>query len=216
MIGPVMVGPSSSHTAGAVRLGLVARQILGCAPTDARIELHGSFAETGRGHGTDRAIVAGLLGFDPSNEHIRDSFTHARDQGLNFTMSTVDLGDDVHPNTVRISLRGEAQEIHMVGSSVGGGMVEITEVQGYPVSFTGEYDTLIVIAPDQPGTINTITGWLANQAINVAYLKVGRQQRGGEAIMTIETDEPIPDRIVAKIYRLAWVNWVRKIGRLGE
>lgn len=216
MIGPIMVGPSSSHTAGAVRLGLIGRTILGRQPEIARVELHGSFAETGRGHGTDKALIAGLLGMDTADPHIRDSFDQAARVGMSYTIEDTDLGDGVHPNSVRLTLQAGSETVELIGASIGGGMVEITELQGYPVSISCELDTLIVISEDQPGTINGITGWLLGQNINVAYLKVGREQRGGQAIMIIETDEPVPDPLVRTIQGFSWVRWVRKIDRLKE
>ena len=216
VIGPVMVGPSSSHTAGAVRLGRIARLLLGTAPEEAVIELHGSFAETGKGHGTDKAIVAGLLGLDTADERIRHSLQIAEASQLSVSFSTVDLGEEAHPNSARITLSANGNRMQIIGSSIGGGMVEITNLQGYSVHFTAELDTLIVIAGDQPGTINSITGWLLEHHINVAFLNVSRDQRGGEAIMIIETDQPIPDEIVAAIEQFPWVRWVRKVLKLSE
>lgn len=216
VIGPIMVGPSSSHTAGAVRLGLVARSLLGHTPRAALVELHGSFADTGKGHGTDRAIVAGLLGMSPSDERINTSFDQSILAGMHFTIQQVDLGEEEHPNSVRITLRDEKEEITMTGASVGGGLIEVTSVQGYPVRFTGELDTLIIIAGDQPGTVNTVTGWLRTKEINVAYLRVERDQRGGKAMMVIETDQTIPDTLIRIIHSLPWMHWVRKINRLEE
>ncbi len=216
IIGPVMVGPSSSHTAGAVRIGQITRAILGRQPEKALIELHGSFAETGTGHGTDKALVAGLLGLTTADERIRDSFTLAAQAGLDVTIQTVDLGEEAHPNSARLTLWAEEETICVQGSSVGGGMVEISNVQGYAVSFSGEYDTLLVIADDQPGTINAVTGWLLNQGINVAFLKVDRQTRGGEAIMVIETDQNIPEAMLNELEAFPWVHWVRDINKIGE
>ncbi len=215
IIGPIMVGPSSSHTAGAVRLGQIARTLLDTPPETARIELHGSFARTGKGHGTDKALVAGLLGFGTEDERIRDSFAFAAAQGLHFEFTEIDLGSDAHPNSVHMLLQSGTQQVEITGASIGGGMVEITRLQDYPVHFSGDYHTLIVIAQDQPGTINTITGWLGSHNINVAFLRVGRQGRGGEAIMIIETDERIPDGLVGPLRTFPWVRWVRKINKVG-
>jgi L-serine dehydratase len=216
IIGPIMVGPSSSHTAGAVRLGQIGRASLGRAPETALIEFHGSFARTGRGHGTDKAIVAGLLGMAPDDDHIRDSFLVAESEGLKFTFRNVDLGDEVHPNTVRLTLTGGGHDVHLTGSSIGGGMVDIIEIEGYQVHFSGKYDTLLVIADDQPGTINQVTHWLSEKNINVAFLRVERDRRGGEAIMVIETDQDIPENIASDLESLPWVRWVRDINRLRE
>lgn len=214
IIGPVMVGPSSSHTAGAVRLGQVARAILGSQPTDALIELHGSFAFTGQGHGTDRGIVAGLLGMPTDDPNLRNSFELAQQAGLAFRFATVDLGEDVHPNTARITLSDGKRSIEMTGSSIGGGMVRIDAVDGYQVSFGCEYDTLLVVAEDRPGTINQVTGWLARQSINIAFLRVEREKRGGNAIMIIETDHPVDPDILEAFEDYSWVQWVRQVPKV--
>lgn len=214
IIGPIMVGPSSSHTAGAVRLGLIGRAILGAPPTDALIELHGSFAQTGQGHGTDRAILAGLLGMNTDDDRIRASFAVAQANGLNFQFEEVDLGDDVHPNSVRLTLTGGGETLQMVGSSVGGGMVQVTQVQGYPVHFGGEYETLLIIADDRPGTINAVTQWLVQKQLNIAFFRVERQQKRGKAIMIIEIDEPPTPEICEAITDFNWVHWVRNISKV--
>lgn len=216
VIGPIMVGPSSSHTAGAVRLGNIGHSLLGCTPQSAIIGLHGSFAKTGKGHGTDRAIIAGLLGLEPSDERIRNSFSLAADCGLRFEFKMIDLGEEIHPNTVEITLHAQNKEVTYRGSSIGGGMVLITSLQNYPVSFNGELDTLIIIAADRPGTINTVTGWLLGQKVNIAYMKVGRNKRGDEAIMIFETDQPVSKTIAHKIQELDWVTWSRLVPKLRD
>lgn len=216
VLGPVMVGPSSSHTAGALRLGKMGRALLGATPNNALIELHGSFAETGRGHGTDKAIIAGLLGMEPDNEDIKHSFDLATDSGMQFTFQVADLGDDCHPNSLRMSLSAGSEKIQMQGASIGGGQIEVTRLDNYPISLSGEFDTLLVVAGDQPGTVNAITGWLLSQNINVAYLSVSREGRGGDAIMVIETDDPVPDSIVAGIRNFEWVYWARRIPKLSN
>lgn len=214
IIGPIMVGPSSSHTAGAVRLGQIGRLILGCQPTEAHIELHGSFAQTGKGHGTDKAIVAGLLGLATYDERIRDSFMLAKTAGMQFHFETVDFGDEAHPNTVRLTLQSDEHQVQVTGASVGGGMIEITNIQGYSTHFSGEYETLLVIAKDRPGTINEVTGWLLERNINIAFFRVERRRRGGEAIMVIETDDPFPDEVVEAIQDFPWVRWVCRINKV--
>lgn len=211
-----MVGPSSSHTAGAVRLGQIGRAMLGITPQNASIGLHGSFASTGKGHGTDKALIAGLLGFGTADERIRDSFKHAQEMGVHYRFHTIDLGEEAHPNTVRMSLSANDNIIQFTGSSIGGGLIEISELQGYSVHFSAELDTLIIIADDQPGTINAVSGWLAAHKINIAYLRVKRDQRGGEAIMLVETDQPIPPALIQGLVSLPWAHWVRQIPRLSE
>ncbi len=214
IIGPVMVGPSSSHTAGAVRLGLIGRAILGAQPTDAKIELHGSFAKTGKGHGTENAIVAGLLGMATDDERIRHSFDEAKTAGLNYHFEVVDFGEEAHPNTVRLTLTRGPRHIQVTGASVGGGMVEVTNLEGYETRFGGEYETLLVISRDQPGTISAISRWFLENKINIAFFRVERRKRGGDAIMIIETDDPIPDEMVEAIEDFPWVRWVSNISKV--
>jgi L-serine dehydratase len=216
IIGPVMVGPSSSHTAGAVRLGLVARALLGDTPQKAKIELHGSFARTGPGHGTDKALIAGLLGMDTADERIRGSFALAAEAGLAFEFLEADLGEDAHPNSVRFTLTAGDKTLEMSGASVGGGMIQITRLQGRSVQIRAELDTLILIADDRPGTINAVSGWLAAHQINIAFLRLKRDQRGGKAMMVIETDQNIPEALTRDLASLPWVHWVYQIPRLKE
>ena len=214
IIGPIMVGPSSSHTAGAVRLGQVARAILGSQPRTAAIELHGSFAQTGQGHGTDRGIVAGLLGMATDDPDLRRSFELAEQAGLRFTFEKVDLGEDAHPNTARLTVGDGQRTVQVTGCSIGGGLVEITNVDGYDVHFGCEFDTLLVLAEDRPGTINQVTGWLARQGINIAFLRVERDKRGGDAIMIIETDHMVDPQILEAFEDYIWVRWVRQVPKV--
>lgn len=216
VIGPIMVGPSSSHTAGAVRLGRMGRAILGQQPEHALIELHGSFAQTGQGHGTDKAIIAGLLAMAPADERLPSSFAHAQGAGLNFEFRTTDLGDEAHPNTVRMTLTAGDQTVRVVGASLGGGQMEINQIDDYDVRFTGEYETLLIRAEDRPGTVNTVTGWLLEHGINVAFLRVERQKRGGDAIMIVETDEAPPDQLIDDLADIHWVRWVRHVRKLED
>lgn len=216
IIGPIMVGPSSSHTAGAVRLGLVARSIFGEKPSSVLIELHGSFADTGPGHGTDRALVAGLLEMEPSDERIQDSLPLARQAGIQITFMDTDLGEAEHPNTVRFSLHASGRSMQITGSSLGGGLIAVTHLDGFPVNLTAEFETLLIVGEDRPGTINAITARLYEEHINVAYFNVARDQRGGQAIMIIETDNSIPIELVEYFGVLDWVHSVRRIARLKE
>ena len=216
IIGPIMVGPSSSHTAGAVRLGRLGRAILGAQPQRAILGLHGSFARTGRGHGTDRALVAGLLGMATDDPRIRESLDLARSAGMEVIFREVDLGEDAHPNSVMMTLQASDQEVEVVGASVGGGMVEIRAVNGYPISFTGEHEALLVVAEDRPGTIHVITGLFLDYELNIAFSRVERRHRGGEAIQLFETDDAIPDELVAALEDFYWVYWSRRIPRITE
>lgn len=199
LIGPVMVGPSSSHTAGAVRIGYVARKLLGGEPKSARITLHGSFAATGRGHGTDKAIVAGLLGMRPDDERIPRSFELAWEQGLDFSFELRELRA-AHPNTARLDLIGESgKRLSMTGASVGGGRIEVRELDGIALSFSAEKPTLIIRNEDQPGSISIVSAVLANLGINIATFHVNRSSRGGQAIMVIECDSPVSQGTVNTI-----------------
>lgn len=214
IIGPVMVGPSSSHTAGACRLGLMARAIFGSMPAHARIGLHGSFAATGEGHGTHRAIVGGLAGIAPDDLRLRHAYDEAKSAGLEWTFEDVDLGDDAHPNTAVFELTRDGETVSIRGASVGGGRVEVTEIDGFPVALGGDYHTLVVLARDEPGTIMTITGLCAAQRINLATMRVDRTGRHKDALMTIEADAPIPDEVLDELRGFEWMRWARSIEKI--
>ena len=187
-----MVGPYSSHTAGAVRIGYVSRELLGERPVEAEINLHGSFAMTGKGHGTDRALVAGILGMQPDDVRIPDSFEAAREQGLSFTIGTIQL-KEAHPNSVQLKLKGEnGRELVIIASSLGGGRISIVEIDGISTNFSGDYPTLIVHNLDQPGHVAEVTSMLAHKSVNIATLNLYRNMRGGYAVMVIETDQRVP------------------------
>jgi L-serine dehydratase len=216
IIGPVMVGPSSSHTAGACRLGLLARCLVGGTPDRARIELHGSFARTGEGHGTDKAIVGGLMGFRPDDERIRDALGIAEREGLDYRFEKTTLGEEneVHPNTVRITIeRGDRSSV-MVGSSLGAGRVLVTEIDGYPVEVTGNYHTIVLVAEDVPGSVARIATILADDGINIATLRLTRKQRGGDAFMVIEVDEQPDEKVRTDIRALPWVRWAFRLDKV--
>jgi L-serine dehydratase len=211
IIGPVMIGPSSSHTAGAVRLGSLARAILGGAAASAEIELHGSFASTGRGHGTDLALTAGLLGMAPDDPRIRRAPELAKEAGLTVTFSDADLGE-VHPNTARITLTGaDGSRVVVQGSSVGGADVELTQIDDFRVAITGELPVLIVEHNDQPGVIASVSAILASYGVNVASMEVSREMRGARALMVLETDQPVDDATVAEVCAALAVTGVRVV-----
>jgi L-serine dehydratase len=214
ILGPVMVGPSSSHTAGACRLGLMARAILGETPDHAVIRLHGSFAATGDGHGTQRAIVGGLLGLRPDDLRLRGAFDEAEAAGLDYRFEEVDLGEDAHPNTAVIELRKGEEDVTVRGASVGGGRVEVTEIDEFPVALGGDYDTLVLIAHDRPGTIAAISAVFAEDGVNLATMRVDRTGRHKEALMTLEVDHPISDSALDEIRDFDWVMRARRIEKL--
>lgn len=199
IVGPIMIGPSSSHTAGAARLGRMARVILGEQPQTAVIELHGSFAQTYRGHGTDKALVAGLLGFAADDARIKDALTIAVRENCRVTFRTVDLGD-AHPNTARFYLTGKSgRTVTVTGASVGGGNILLTGIDGYQVELTGEYHTLITIHHDQPGMVALISKLLAEGQVNIAFMRVSRRERGSQALAIIETDQAVPDEALTAV-----------------
>ncbi len=202
VLGPVMTGPSSSHTAGAVRIGLTARKLLGEPPAEAEILLHGSFAATGRGHGTDRALVAGLLGMQPDDEAIPRSFALARAAGLRFSIGSVVLRG-AHPNTALLRLVGPSgRKLEVMGASIGGGRINICQIDGITTNFGADHDTLIVHNLDTPGHVAAVTGCLSAREINIATMQLYRSTAGGYAVMVLECDQPLPDTLVAEVRAL--------------
>ena len=206
-----MIGPSSSHTAGACRLGELARAIFAQVPTHARILLHGSFASTGPGHGTDIALVAGLLGMHPDDERIPNSLELAAESGLTYEFAEADLGD-AHPNTAQFELSDEAGHSMCVrGSSLGGGDVVVTQIDHFVVEITGDLPMLVVGHVDRPGEIAAVTSILAESDVNIASMQVSREQRGANALMLIETDAEV-DRVTAqRIAKQPGVTSVRRV-----
>lgn len=193
MIGPVMIGPSSSHTAGAARLGAVALTLLGEPVAVAEITLYGSFAKTYRGHGTDKALVAGLLGFAPDDTRLRKSYSFAEKEGLIFTFITAE-GAEYHPNTAFFRLTGKSGQVVTVrGASVGGGAIVVEDFCDMNVRVTGELPTLIVLHHDTPGVIAAVSETLASHGVNIAAFRLSREGRGERAVMSIETDSD-PER----------------------
>ena len=188
IIGPIMIGPSSSHTAGAARIGRMARHLLAEPPAEAELLLYGSFLLTHGGHGTDRALVAGLLDMAVDDVRLRDSFDYARAQGLKFRFGEARLRQ-AHPNTVVVHLKGvSGRTLDMRAASVGGGNIRVEELNGLPVSFTGQQNTLIIPHVDQPGKIAAVTACAAQYGMNIGSMQVFRDRMGGRAIMILETD----------------------------
>ena len=192
VIGPAMVGPSSSHTAGACRIGQAARRLLNEPVAKADILLHGSFATTGKGHGTDKALAGGLMGFSVDDPRIRDALTLAADQKLMIRFATIDLGPDAHPNTVRLLLSGiSGKKLAITACSVGGGRIEIREIDGLKAVFSCDHPTLIVQNDDAPGEIAKVTSVLADKGINIATMQLDRDNRGGHAVCVFELDQEL-------------------------
>lgn len=216
ILGPVMVGPSSSHTAGAVRIGLMTRKLLAQRPVEAVIGMYGSFAATGRGHGTDRALVAGLLGMRPDDMRIPDSFWYAKEAGFQFSFETIQLRE-AHPNSVMIRVRGEkGRELTVQASSLGGGRIMINRLDDIDVNCTCEMPTLIVHNMDQPGHVSHVTTMLSQNSVNIANMSLYRNKRGGRAVMVIETDQPIPEESIRWLEHLEGVLKVTYINVGGE
>ena len=211
ILGPVMIGPSSSHTAGAARLGRAARQIVGSDIKCVDFYLHGSFAKTYKGHGTDRALTAGVLGMKASDDRLKNSIDIARENGIEVNFYETDLGD-VHPNTVKmVFTTTDDKQAEIVGSSIGGGSILITRIGDQLIEFTGEYPTIIIKHNDRKGMISKISSSLAEHEINIATMKVSRQVKGEEAAMTIECDSEISDNIAQELSHIEGVEAVRVI-----
>lgn len=215
ILGPIMVGPSSSHTAGAARLGKVARAVTGGDVEDVTFYLHGSFAKTYKGHGTDRALVAGILGMEPSDLRLRDSLEIAREMGLKIRFREADLGD-VHPNTVKFVIKGKEGTYEIIGSSIGGGSIEINSVNGNLVKFTGAYPTVITSNRDVPGVVSKVTSIFYDNDINIAFMKVFRNQKGREATMVFEVDHEVPSEVIGNIKAIEGISKVIMINPIKD
>lgn len=188
ILGPVMVGPSSSHTAGAARIGLITRMLLGEAPTEVSIGLHGSFQKTYLGHGTDKALIGGLLGMDVDDVRLRDSLRHAEEAGLRYSFYDVQLRG-AHPNTVVLNVEGKSgQKLCVQAASIGGGEIVIQSINGLEAGFSGHENTLIITQKDVRGMIAQISSVLSANSINIATMRVFRRSVGGEAMMVLELD----------------------------
>ena len=209
ILGPIMIGPSSSHTAGAARLGKIAKEIVGTDFNKVVFYLHGSFAKTFEGHGTDKALVAGILGMDPSDELLSKSFEIADSQGIEYIFVEADLGYE-HPNTVKIVFKFEEDEdIYITGSSIGGGNILITDINGNRVEFSGDYPTALIKYVDQKGVISKISAILSYNEINIATMKVVRDNN--IATMIIETDSNIDEKVIKEIEKLDDILYIKGI-----
>ena len=211
IIGPVMIGPSSSHTAGAARIGRVARTLFEKQPTKAVISLYGSFAKTYKGHGTDLALVAGIMDFDTFDERIPDALKIAEQVGLEVEFLTEDAVTE-HPNTVKINLfDGEGKELEIVGISIGGGTIEITEINSFKLKLSGANPAILVVHQDRFGLISAVTSVLSKYEINIGHMEVSRKERGDEAVMVIEMDHKIDEGVVAELSFLQGVTQVIRL-----
>ncbi|MDY3278656.1 MAG: L-serine ammonia-lyase, iron-sulfur-dependent subunit beta [Eubacteriales bacterium] len=214
IIGPVMIGPSSSHTAGAARIGRVARQLLGEPPVKAVVSFHGSFEKTYRGHGTDRAVVGGLLDMAVDDERLRRSLHIAKEQGLEVTFRAVHLRD-AHPNTVVVEAVGESgRRVRVQAASIGGGSIRVQYLDGLEVGFSGEKITLVIRHTDAPGAIAMVTRLLSEAGINIATMRVFRHEVGGKACMAIELDARPEPALLAALRALPGLKDVTLLDQL--
>ena len=208
ILGPVMVGPSSSHTAGAVKIGYVSRKLMAQPIKKARILLYGSFLATGKGHGTQLAIVAGLLGMRPDDSRIPHSIEYAKEAGMEVEIGEADLKEG-HPNSVQLILTGmDKRKLTIVGESIGGSRINIASIDGLTANFSGDFPTLIVHNLDQPGHVAEVTSMLSHKSVNIATMQLYRESRGGEAVMVIECDQEIPEESISWLEHLEGIKKV--------
>ncbi|ARK31041.1 L-serine ammonia-lyase, iron-sulfur-dependent subunit beta [Halalkalibacter krulwichiae] len=210
IIGPVMIGPSSSHTAGAARIGRVARTLFGQQPDYADIYFYGSFAKTYKGHGTDVAIVGGILDFDTSDKRITNSLEIAKQNGLGIDFHEEEAITD-HPNTAKVVLRKGEDRIELVGISVGGGKIEITELNGFQLRLSGNHPAILVVHNDRYGVIAGVSNVLAKHEVNIGHMEVSRKEKGQEALMVIEVDQNVDQPLIKELEALANITKVTKI-----
>ena len=210
IIGPVMIGPSSSHTAGAARIGRVARTLFGRQPEWARIHLYGSFAETYKGHSSDVAIIGGLLDYDTFDERIKTAFEEAEKVGLTFEFIPEEEEMD-HPNTTKIVIGDNESVMELTGISIGGGKMEVVELNGFPLRLSGNYPALLVVHKDRAGLIASVSNALAQRGVNIAHMEAGRKEKGKMALMVIEVDHLIDEGIIEELRGLPHITQVSTI-----
>jgi L-serine dehydratase len=211
MIGPVMIGPSSSHTAGVVRIARVAIRILGGVPEEAEITFYNSFARTYEGHGSDRAILAGLMGFDTDDKRIKQAIELATESGLKYHFKSIGNASTLHPNSIRLKLKRGTQEIEVLGESKGGGVINIAEVNGFRADFSASLHTLIFFADDVKGSIAFIANVLAHDDCNIATMSVSRKGKHDLACQVIEIDSPVKAVTFEYLKSLSWIKDVKSI-----
>ncbi|PFG06756.1 L-serine ammonia-lyase, iron-sulfur-dependent subunit beta [Bacillus sp. es.034] len=210
IIGPVMIGPSSSHTAGAARIGRIARNLFRREPKWATISFYGSFAKTYKGHGTDVAIVGGILDYDTYDERIIESINVAKEKGIKIKFKEEDAITD-HPNTARIRMGDDQGEIELVGISIGGGKVEIIELNGFELKLSGHHPAILVVHDDRFGAIASVSNVIAKHQLNIGHMDVSRKEKGQMALMTIEVDQPIDEAVINELTSLPHITQVTRI-----
>ena len=216
IIGPVMVGPSSSHTAGSVRIGYISQKLMGEQIKEANILLYGSFLDTGKGHGTNKAIVAGLLGMQPDDMRIPHSMEIAEKKGIKVTFGKSTL-KEAHPNSAQIILTGiSGKQLEVVGESLGGSRINIAQIDGITTNFLGDYPTLVVHNQDQPGHVSEVTSMLAHKSVNIATMQLYRSNRGGDAVMVLECDQEIPREGIEWLKKVEGITKVTYLSQKGD
>lgn len=208
MIGPVMIGPSSSHTAGVVRIGRVARRLLGGKPDQADIVFYNSFARTYEGHGSDRAIIAGLLDFKTDDKRIKEALEIAPTEGLSYTFRSIGNASTLHPNTIRLVLGKDTRKVEVLGESRGGGLINIAEVNGFKADFSASLHTLVITARDVKGSIAFISDVLAHDDCNIGTMSVSRKGRNDVACLVIEMDSGLKPLTLEYLRSLSWIEEV--------
>ena len=208
MIGPIMIGPSSSHTAGVVRIARAALKVLGGVPDEAEITFYNSFARTYEGHGSDRAIIAGLLDYKTDDKRIKDALELAKAQGLVYHFKSIGNASTLHPNTIKLNLRKGERTIEVIGESRGGGMINIAEVDGFKADFSANLHTIIITANDVKGSIAFIANVLAHDDCNIATMSVSRKGKNDVACLVIEMDSGIKPVTLAYLQSLSWVKQI--------
>jgi len=210
IIGPIMIGPSSSHTAGAARIGRVARSLFGREPKWAKISLYESFAKTYKGHGTDVALVGGLLDFDTDDKRIIEALNIAKERNIQVEFIE-ETATAEHPNTARILIGDEKGELELVGISIGGGKIEIIELNGFQLKLSGHHPAILVVHNDRFGAIAAVSNILGSHEINIGHMEVSRKEKGKMALMTIEVDQNIDESIIEEISKLPNITQVARV-----
>ena len=205
MIGPVMIGPSSSHTAGVVRIGRVAGRVLGSSPEQVEITFFNSFARTYEGHGSDRAVIGGLMGYKTDDVRIKDSLDIAKEAGMIYSFTPIGGASIYHPNTVKIKASADTREIELIGVSKGGGVIRVVEVNGFNCNFSASGSTLIIKADDRPRSISFISGVLSEVGCNIAEMSVSRKGKEQDACHFIDMDSAPTKEALAFLASLPWV-----------
>ncbi|NHJ86226.1 MAG: L-serine ammonia-lyase, iron-sulfur-dependent, subunit beta [Asgard group archaeon] len=217
MLGPIMTGPSSSHTAGAVRIGRTARLLYGKEPKNVIVYFHGSFAETWKGHGSDKAVIGGLLGFKTFDERIKEADKYAKEAGMNVIFEKINLGKNYHPNSIKIVVEPNTPEsVNLIAESVGGGDIVIREVLGYKMEITGEHVTIILRHSDFVGTLSKITGGISQYELNIVSLRSKDIPEQKEALTTVEISQNAPEGLLETLEKIKGMKMVRILPKISE